>query len=683
MIVSAGECIHVREILKYEAEQLLDLLPKGGFRLMFDDGTVREVKRKKVFYSAFFWTLFKRYPDTPILSKYYADSILKGAPLNKETHQRFAEVIIRAVEETYPNRTYKEREDINQYVYVDCCERIHNAGVVHAKAHVGSIGLLDIIEVAEHPEIKQAVLTITAEASSITNVYTIVERVIKTDPALQKNPLVKAVHSKTVNFQQVCQIVAARGFPTEFDGRIFRTPIRGNYLHGITDIYEFAADSCGARKALANSETPLQEAEYFARRLQILAMTVERLEPGDCGSTKYLMWTIKPPSVDSVNSRAYPGDLEFMKGKYYVEEGSSTYKVITGDDPSLYGKTLRIRSGIYCNHPNPHSICEVCFGALSRNVSRFDNLGHIAAATMTRQTSQAVLSTKHLVVSGIGAPIVLTSSKARFFTLTKNQTGYVIKPEYKQMQTKVVVSPREVLGLTDMTVFTEVADMNPERISYLTSVDIVSTFRGVESKLSVELQQGNRKGVFTSEFLAYLKRQYVDKGKWEFDERNNFVFDLKEWDFEASIFRLPQMEYSYSEHSQEIARTVESSMKDISDREKQDSPASTLQQLFELVNTKLWVNLAVLEVITYAAMIPSKNNYGLARNAPNPILGVAKRIIAGRSLGAAFAYERHTELLTNPRSFTPHNRPDSVFDVFVSPKETLRDYPMPHGSHAP
>ena len=664
-----------RSLLAYEPEQLAHAL--AGLRkfcLVFDNGEIRHVTKKKVFYSSFFWSLIKQYPKTPLLPEHYVEHVLKGAPLNSETHLRLAENVIRTVEQHNLITHYDEREKINQYVYIDCCERLHNQMVIASKRHVAPIGLWDIIEVASHPEIKQAVSEITFDSSSINAAYSVVERVMKTDKSIRSNGLVKAYYAKIVNFQQICQIVAARGFPTEFDGRIFRTPIRSNYLTGVKDIYEFAADSCGARKALANSEKPLQEAEYFARRLQILTMSVERIAPGDCGSTKYLNWIVRPPQFDDTGTKVYAGDLEFMKGKYYHVEGESQYRIITGDDPTLYGKTLKLRSGIFCTHPDPHSICEVCFGQLSRNVSRFDNLGHIASATMTEQTSQSVLSTKHLVVSGVGAPIVMTAGRSRYFELTQTKTGYIFKKEYESQQPLIVVSPKEVIGLSDIGSDIDLDEVNPEHISYISSVDIITRHRGITTNNSVELQQGNRKGVITLEFLKFLKAKYIDFNKWEHDERNNFVFNLEGWDYSKPMFRLPSMEYSFSEHSQEIARTVESNMKDIGDREKPDSPAVTLQQLFNLVNAKLWVNLAALEVIVYATMIPSKHNYSLARNAKHPIMGVAKRIIAGRSIGAAFAYERHTELLTNPKTFIPHNRPNSIFDVFVSPREVVEEY---------
>ena len=667
--------IVARSLLAFEPEQISHALGNiKRFCLVFDNGEIRHATKKKVFYSSFFWSLIKQYPKTPLLPEHYVDHVLKGAPLNSETHLRLAENVIRTVEQYNQITHYDEREKINQYVYIDCCERLHNQAVIVSKQHVAPISLWDIIEIATHPEIKKAVSEISFDSSSINAAYAVVERVMKTDKTIRSNGLVKAFFAKIINFQQICQIVAARGFPTEFDGRIFRTPIRSNYLNGVKDIYEFAADSCGARKALANSEKPLQEAEYFARRLQILTMSVERIAQGDCGSTKYLNWVVRPPQFDDSGAMIYAGDLEFMKGKYYLVEGETNYRTITGDDPNLHGKTLKIRSGIFCTHPDPHSICEVCFGQLSRNVSRFDNLGHIASATMTEQTSQSVLSTKHLVVSGVGAPIVMTSMRSKYFDLTPTKTGYILKKDYEPQHTCIVVSPKEVIGLSDLREDVDLDEVNPERISYISSVDIITQHRGVTTNNNVELQQGNRKGVITLEFLKFLKGKYIDYNKWEHDERNNFVFNLEGWDYSKPIFRLPSMEYSFSEHSQEIARTVESNMKDIGDREKPESPAATLQQLFNLVNAKLWVNLAALEVIVYATMIPSKHNYAMARNAKHPIMGVAKRIIAGRSIGAAFAYERHTELLTNPKTFIPHNRPDSIFDVFVSPREVVSEY---------
>lgn len=671
-ILPYGGTVHARQLLNYTPQDLLVGLPRRLI-LVFDDNSTLETTGKKVYYTSFFWQIYKTHPNTPLLQDHFIDAALKNAPLNSSTHTVLAEAIVRAVESTYQLDTPEKREVLNQYVYKCACEDIHNNLSKAAETSVAPIDILDVIGLATHPVIVEKVEKTTAHADSINALYQVVDDVVKKDHSMRNNALVRAMQAKIVNFQQVCQSVAARGFPTEIDGKIFRVPITGNYLTGISRLYEFAADSCGARKALNNSEAPLQDAEYFARRLQFLAMVVERIASGDCGTTKLIPWTIKPPQYDEVGAKIYAGDLEFMAGKYYKDHPQGEYKVITGDDPHLYGKTIHMRSVLTCQHQDPHAVCEVCFGQLSRNISRFANLGHLCAATMTQQTSQSVLSTKHLVVSGVGAPIILNTMTSKFFTVSDKKTEYILLPEYQNRGLKITIPRYDAIGLTDIANIM-VDDVSPDRISSLTTINLAFESEGRFFSEDVEVQQGSRRGIITPQFLKYLRAAYLVNNRWALDEHNNFVFDMKDWDYSQPIFMLPQMEYSYSEHSHEIARTIESSMKNITDREKPDSPVVTLQQLFSLVNTKLNVNLAALEVIVYACMIPSKHDYSLARNCEAPILGVAKKIIAGRSLGVAYAYERHKELITNPQSFLPHNRPSSLFDVFVDPLNVVKEY---------
>ena len=666
--------IHVRDILKYTSEQLLEGLPRR-LNLTFDDGKVIETTGKKVYYSSFFWQIYHQFPETPLLYEQFVESVLGNAPLNSSTHALLAESIVRVVEETYRLDTPEKREVLNRYVYKCCCEDIHNNLSKAAETSVAPIDILDVIGLAKNPTIVETVNNTEASANSINALYRVVDKVVKTDPTMRSNALVKAMQAKIVNFQQVCQSVAARGFPTEIDGKIFRVPIRGNYLTGISRLYEFAADSCGARKALNNSEAPLQDAEYFSRRLQFLAMVVERIANGDCGTTKYVSWTVKPPEYDEAGVKIYAGDLVFMAGKHYIDESTGQYKTIEGDDPNLYGKTIQMRSALFCKHPDPHAVCEVCFGKLSRNISRFANLGHLCAGTMTQQTSQSVLSTKHLVVSGVGAPIILNAMTSKFFTVSEKKTEYILLEAYKKSKLKITVPRYDAIGLTDIANI-NIKEVGPDRVSSLTTVNFSYEHEGRVYSEDVDIQQGSRRGIITPQFLKYLKGLYVMNNRWTLDEHNNFVFDMEHWDYKEPIFMLPQMEYSYSEHSHEIARTIESSMRNITDREKPDSPVQTLQQLFTLVNTKLNVNLAALEVIVYACMIPSTHNYSLARNCETPILGVAKKIIAGRSLGVAYAYERHKDLITNPQSFIPDNRPSSVFDVFIDPHAVVQEHKL-------
>jgi hypothetical protein len=344
-------------------------------------------------------------------------------------------------------------------------------------------------------------------------------KTIDNEKDLKNNSLVKAVRSKMVNSNQVAQCVAVRGFLTEVDGTILPTPILSNYTRGLNSLYDLVAESRSAAKSYYFSESPLQDSEYFARRLQILCMTVEKIHYEDCGSTDYVNWLVNPPTFDDNGKMVYPGDLKFMLGKYYLNESTGKLDVITHDDSSFYGKVIKMRSSLTCKHHDKHGVCEVCFGKLAKNVSRFANIGHLSCATMTQQTSQSVLSTKHLDASSVSANIVLNSVSTNYFILNQSKNSYILKPSLAKKTVKIVINRDEAPGLTDILAVESVDNINPIRISSLTSIEIsVEDEKGIDGDI-LYVNQENRKAVFTIDFLKYLKNF-----RWTTDSKNNFLF---------------------------------------------------------------------------------------------------------------------------------------------------------------
>jgi hypothetical protein len=109
---------------------------------------------------------------------------------------------------------------------------------------------------------------------------------------------------------------------------------------------------------------------------------------------------------------------------------------------------------------------------------------------------------------------------------------------------------------------------------------------------------------------------------------------------------------------------LESTVDKLIERDKLISADSVLVDLFDLVNDKLTVNLAVLDVVLYSTMIISAEhgNYALPKPWSLNGLGVMKLSMANRSLSAAFAYEGHREIIVSPISYISVNRPDHPFD---------------------
>lgn len=670
--------IRARELLNYSTTALWDIICQPCV-LVFDDGVEIESTDRAILYSSYFWDFHRKYPNTPLQHYHHVSYVLKGKTLTSKTHIDLIGLIYWDVVETYRLNTPEERDALTRMIYTITNELYVDLSY-RAESYVVSIDILDFINVTRHPEIKPSLdalsygtpgLACDFGRSKIEVAYKTILDTLATSPSLENNALARSMRAKMVNANQILQCVGPRGFLTHVDGMMMPVPVLSSYTTGMRTLYDTTAASCSAAKALYFSESPLQDSEYFARRLQLTCMVVERLHIGDCGSQEYMPWVIKPPL--EVNGRqVYAGDLAFMRGKYYLDEGTGHLRALTIKDTHLYNRTIMLRNVFGCHHPDPHGVCSTCFGQLSDNVTPETNLGHACAATMTRQTSQSVLSTRHLDASTKSEPIVLNDIGKSFFTIGPNGNTFLLKPNIINDKIQMVVSQEEARGLTDIHVVLNIDDINPARITEIEFVTFIITDKnGDTHPVQVCVSQNGRYAMFTSEFLKYLKIH-----KWQQDARGNFVFDFSNWDITKPIMTLPEMEYSFAIHSHQIAEIIESRMKEIAERMKPESPAVTLSELFDLVNSKLNVNLALLEVILYATMIANgeMDDFGLARNSVTKSLGVADMTLRNRSLSSAYAYEKQLILITDPRSFFKLGRPDSVFDAFVAPKEVVEAY---------
>jgi hypothetical protein len=285
-----------------------------------------------------------------------------------------------------------------------------------------------------------------------------------------------------------------------------------------------------------------------------------------------------------------------------------------------------------------------------------------------------VLGTKHLDGSSSSAAIKLTPSNARYFTLTANNKAYILRSSFKKLSPRITVYREDLTGFVDILKIDNIDNIYINKLSSIERILITTTDYVNNEPIDVQddiiLSQDSRKAMFTKQFI-----EYVRENKWTIDAKNNFVFSLENWDYSLPIFTLPNKEYSFSDHSDRISKVIESRMTDIKSRTLTDSPIKTLQELFTLVNEKLNVNLAVIEVIIYANMIKNKDSFALAGNSPEATMHSYQAIINGRSLSAVYAYQFQHKVISDPRSFYKFDRPDHPMDVLISPDEVLKYYP--------
>lgn len=657
--------IMARDLLAFSPETIQDHLPVK-FVLVFDDGEMITTRRRTK-YSSFYWCYHKEFPKTPLLQRHHVEHTKKGKPTNAGTHTELLEAIIRDVYAHYEDDV-ENLADITSRMATRATNDMTNNMSLVMGPYVTPIDLLDGIIVTRHPQILELVRGSVPDARYVEKIYDTVTDVLLNDPEIRTNGLSFAARSKTVKMEQVLQSVSILGFRTEVDGKIFDVPVNAGYVEGITRIGDFASDSRSAPKAQTSTEDPLKDSAYLSRRLEFLASVVERIEGKDCGAN-YVEWYVTPEIRDEANRLVVEGGIRSMVGKYIEHPETKERIEVKGNENYLNGTYVRMRSVVNCKNKNPHTVCRTCFGGLWRNLYRHANLGHLCCVTMTEKIIQGTLGLKHSLASGEGAPIRLTAFTSRFFSLTQKKTSYVFQPILKKMGLKITLARNEAIRLVEVMKMDDISDLRVGDVTRLSNINIHYKEKGKNVSDLVPINQGNRIAFATLELIKYIREH-----KWETDDNNNFLIDMKDWDFTKPAFSIPQMEISLSEHGAEVGKMIESNMNNINERLKPESPLKTLQELSELVASKLEIPLSCLEVIVYASMIPAKNNHAMARNWENAVLGIARTIIYSRSLSCAYAFQGHVDFMLDPKSFFPHFRPDNPMDVFFSPKKVIEHY---------
>lgn len=657
--------ILARKLNEFNVEQLWGNLT-GSFTLVFDDGEL-EVTAKETIYSHYVWEFHRRYPKSPLLKAHHVRSVIKSGRLGANTHIGLIGSVLWSVFDSYPELDKVSFVDDLAKLAYEITNRLYNELTHRLEEYVVSLDIVDFIEVLEEKKVKEVLDNLKPTQEDIIKAYNTLDFALQKDPTLNHNPLAKGAKSKLIKQAQVLQCLGPRGMVTDIDSTYFPIPIMRGYVRGFRSIYDSMIESRSASKALYFSKKDLQNAEYFSRKLQLLCQTVKNLHHGDCGSTNYLNWHVRPDIFEN-GEKISSSDLEHLAGKYYLDEKTNKLLTISKNDKHLEGKTLKIRSVVAgCNHPDPYGICSTCFGELANVVPENTNIGQLCSTTLTQKGSQAILSTKHLDSNSSAESIVVIPEDRKFVKASTSGSDYLLSDYLKGKNLKLIISSSEASGLTDISGVNDVHKLAMTRVSEITVVGFMLENKGVVIT-PVELNRGKRYASLTYNALEFIKK----KG-WFVDEKENFIIDMEGWNFNDPIFTLPARHFNMSDVTQLISSMLESNMEDVRNPNEKKDPEAICVELFDLVNKHLSVNLAVLEVTLLGALVTSNDagDYRIPKGYTTREMGASKKTIPSRSLGGAMAYEYHFNTLVDPRSHIKANRPDHPFDVMLLPQDVL------------
>lgn len=237
---------------------------------------------------------------------------------------------------------------------------------------------------------------------------------------------------------QAKQMVLARGYVADADNKIRPEIIRSSLVKGLTPTEMFA--SCwGTRKGLLDTALATGDSGYLTRQLIYSTTSVELDETvKDCGTTDTLEVV--------VNDLAKAKSLMF---RYYIDENGVKRFIKRDTLKSLVGKTLQVRSPIFCKNKK---ICKTCYGKLT-SVLHSTNIGIIATQAIGERAVQLVLRTFHTsgvsqggsgganedIISGMGLTKSLFHSPDKNVDLTRPENLvnkiYSVFEQYGSIQT--------------------------------------------------------------------------------------------------------------------------------------------------------------------------------------------------------------------------------------------------------
>ena len=193
------------------------------------------------------------------------------------------------------------------------------------------------------------------------------------------------------SWDQATQLVLCRGYVANSKGKVIQEPIVGSLVDGLTK-KEFFNSCYGSRKALLDVAINTGTSGYLTRRLVYAASNLEideNVEDCGCGIAETLIVHIPMKEHEFIKPIALA--KSFIGRFAYVGNSTELTQITYENYHTLIGKTLKLRSPIFCKNIN---LCKKCYGDTS-NMTHSNYVGIIAAEALGEISTQLVLRTFH------------------------------------------------------------------------------------------------------------------------------------------------------------------------------------------------------------------------------------------------------------------------------------------------
>lgn len=652
-----------------KATDLLDLseqeifeFPHDVFELVFLDGS-HITTRERTAFSWVLWDVHRAYPNTPLLVRHH----IGDAIITPKTHVKILTHIKNDCLATYDPMNTGSMFSINELIH-KTFNRLYNVLTVRLEAYVSGANALDVLEIISHPVVAAANNAIFAQpdidAKFIAEQHDIIASVLEKDESVKENSVAIAYRNGLVKGAQLLQCISSRGFMSEINNRNFKVPMLHSYSTGMRTLTNYACDSRMATISALMQETVMRDLQYANRSFQILNDDIRNVYYVDCGTMEG-----EKIIIDSAAKLAqYTGMYRMQNNKWVM---------IDTKDLSLLNQPITLRTMVNCKHPDRHGVCIKCIGELASGIVPTDKIGQFIAGHLQQKNSQNGLSVKHFSANAFDVEYELNDLATNYFYLDEEDGSNIyLKEEVVKNNGILVFNGDEIKEIVNLQPLVEKGeDFAPSRHSSVTSVTVSTDDGTIKENVGVDI------GSVTNAYLSQEAVYYILKDSITVNERGDWVVDLKEWDIEEPIFRLPRQKVDTVQASKRFEAFLKGLRKRNNDAKgfyttDYDNFGEAIMGLQALSIDYSPTPVTHLQMMLYGVMAnnPDEFDYRL----PDPKNRQVGKFVTFNdkvgygNLAVAMAYEKQGSILLQPTSYNLTKRSPSEYEWFVLKGELLQ-----------
>lgn len=625
------------------------LMSNEEFILVLSDGEV-VTKGRRVVLAWYLWQLAVHFPIPLRIDHQFSMGYISDRSIREIRSAIYKDIWL-----THRGTVGFDPEKVWEHIYITH-NYAYNELITKLDSYVVGISAHEIVELIKHPPIEEAILAIKPTQASIDHTKDVVKHHILNTMEVPKSSIVTLARCGVLDTDQLGQVLVARSYCTEIDSRVFQEPITVGFMRGFRSAYDSSIESRSASKAQLFAKDPLAICEYFNRKLQLVAQTLMKLHVGDCGSKHYLPWELEL------------SELSTMVGIHYTtkelrDQGSDMLFTLTGNDTSLVGQTIYLRTPFGCIDKDRSGVCQVCMGEMSYALPMGVSPGHMAAIQIGEKISQLVLKVKHVDGTSKLDDVVIPEYFEDYMEVCSDGSSLRLHGTLRDSAIILIIPALHAKSLPDIHSVNDVNDLN---IPSLTEVKELTFMIGDKERIYMEkvvlpTSMGSRHGYLTAALLDYIKF----KG-YEIDDSGSFQIDLSDWNVSEAFVRLPHKHINMIDFKDDAEGVLLSVNVRTGLRSYRDT-TDALKALSGLIRTKVNINFTWVMTMAYtvSAVDPRNNDYRLTRGGEPHSFCTMHQLMHMRSLGAMNAYQSQEKPWKKPETFVVKNRPPHPMDHYI------------------